>query len=97
MSRLIVLRRARFARLRDVTGLSAGNLASHIEALERSGFVKTRDALFGTALGKAVEVTPEGDAAYRVYVSELEAALRQMRASAEGHGSYEPPVQPGRP
>lgn len=84
LSRLISLGSVRFTRLRQLTGLTPGNLSSHLAALERAGYVKTRSALFGSGPGTVAEVTSDGAQAFRAYVSRLEALVAELTKVRDG-------------
>lgn len=78
-SRLRLDDAVRFARLREATELTSGNLASHIETLERAGYVRQWEGSFGVRPGKLVALTVEGRAAFDAYVSALEALVAELR------------------
>jgi DNA-binding MarR family transcriptional regulator len=80
-SRLMLVEHMRFTALRDATGLTSGNLASHLAALEKAGYVTQRDAIIRLRPGKLVAMTPTGREAFRAYVSALEALVAELNRS----------------
>lgn len=68
----------RFTRLRHATGLTPGNLSSHLAALERAGYVRTRSTLFRSGPGTLAEVTSAGTDAFRAYVTQLERVVAEL-------------------
>ncbi len=83
-SRLVAVERMRFAALRDATGLTPGNLAGHLEALERAGYVEQRDAILSLRRGRLVAMTPRGREAFDAYVRALEALVADLKAQRAG-------------
>lgn len=81
MSRLVIHRRMRFADLRDSTTLSGGNLSSHLELLERAGYLVQDVDERKVVRQKTVRVTPAGDAAFRTYVSAVRQAMEGIDAA----------------
>ena len=82
MSVLVARGRLRFAAARDLTGLSEGNLASHLAALSKAGYVDQRNAIILKRPGKIIELTTRGRSAFWTYfqaLEELVAGLRQLR------------------
>jgi DNA-binding MarR family transcriptional regulator len=78
-SRLVASERMRFAALRIATGLTPGNLATHLDALEKAGYVTQRDAIVARRRGRVIAMTEEGRAAWRAYVAALEALVAALR------------------
>ncbi|MBI2078246.1 MAG: transcriptional regulator [Euryarchaeota archaeon] len=81
-SRLVFHGSLRFARLREATGLTAGNLASHLDSLTRAGYVEQRDGFVLKRRGKIVTLTAQGRAAFDRYVSQLEGLVKELKASS---------------
>lgn len=78
LSRLYAHEGLRFARLRDLSGLTAGNLHSHLASLERAGHVVQVHGLFFRTRGKLVRMTTTGRHAYEQYVFRLERLVSEM-------------------
>lgn len=81
VTRLLPSEHVRFAKLQELTGLTSGNLASHLEALERAGYVAQRDAIVQLRPGKLVAMTEKGREAFRAYVEQVEALLAELKAA----------------
>jgi DNA-binding MarR family transcriptional regulator len=78
-TRLAVHEHLRFTALKDATGLTPGNLASHLAAMEKAGYVAQRDAIIRLRPGKLVALTDAGRAALAAYTAQLEALLGELR------------------
>lgn len=81
MSRLCIHQSMRFAELEKSTTLSKGNLATHLEVLERAGYVTQDVDERKVVRTKTVRVTPAGDAAFRAYVAQVRAVLDGVQAA----------------
>jgi DNA-binding MarR family transcriptional regulator len=64
-----------FLYLRRETGLTAGNLSSHLSKLEAAGYVAIEKSFRGKVPYTAVRLTSDGRAAYDAYRAQLMAAL----------------------
>jgi len=78
-TRLAIDERLRFTALREATGLTPGNLASHLAAMEKAGYVAQRDAIIRLRPGKLVALTDAGRAALAAYAAQLEALLDELK------------------
>lgn len=79
VSRLALHERMRFAALRDATGMTGGNVASHLDHLEKAGYVVQKDAIIGLRPGKWVALTPAGREAFTVYVAALDKLVLELK------------------
>jgi len=77
MSHLYVLDRADFLFLKRQTGLTWGNLSSHITKLETAGYVEVIKKFIERKPYTLIQLTKEGREAFRLY-------QRQMRHVFEG-------------
>lgn len=68
-----------FADLQKECALTAGNLASHLKALEAAGYVKSRRGLVDLKPRMRYALTEEGRAALKAYCRALEQALRGLQ------------------
>lgn len=66
-------RQAAFTWIRDVLGLTDGNLGSHAARLEGAGYVEQGRALTPNGFQVRLRVTPAGDDAFRAYLAALRA------------------------
>lgn len=79
VSRLLLFEVVRFAKLRDLTGLTPGNLATHLDSLERGGYIQQRDAFIAKRPGKIIALTPQGREAFSRYVANLQRLLQDLQ------------------
>ena len=75
MSRLYVLEEADWLFLHRETGLSFGNLASHLGRLEASGYVSIEKAFVNRKPHTVVRMTDEGRAAFDAYREQMRCLL----------------------
>ena len=69
---------AAFPALQSVTGLTAGNLGSHLKALEQVGYVESRRGFVELKPRVRYRLTETGKEALRRYLGVLEAATRAL-------------------
>lgn len=70
---------AAFATLAKESGLTDGNLASHLKTLEAAGYVRSRRGLVDLKPRVRYSLTVEGRAALKAYCATLETALRRLQ------------------
>ena len=75
MSRMVIHQRLRFAALQRSTGLTPGNLSSHVETLCKAGYLSQDTDASKVTKRKTIHLTPLGDRAFRAYVKQVRAAL----------------------
>lgn len=68
--------KADFGFLRDLLGLTDGNLSVHLQRLEEAGYVRIEKTFVGRRPKTWVWATAEGRAAFAAYVDALENILR---------------------
>jgi len=73
--------RADFTFLRDLLGLTDGNLSVHLQRLEEAGYVRVEKTFIGRRPKTWVWATPEGRAAFAAYVDALEDILHPKEKS----------------
>jgi len=78
MSVLIVNEWVEFNELKTLLEVTDGNLASHIAALERKGFIEVRKRFVGKKPNTSFRVTSEGRTAFEQHLAALENLLRQQ-------------------
>ncbi|NHJ03287.1 MAG: transcriptional regulator [Candidatus Heimdallarchaeota archaeon] len=76
LSYLFVLESADFVFLRGQTGLTWGNLSSHITKLEEKGFVATKKEFIRKKPKTMIELTEEGKKAFLQYRSIMKKILK---------------------
>jgi len=64
-----------FKRLRDLLGLTDGNLGAHLNTLESAGYVAVTKDFVGKKPRTRAAVTPRGRKAYAIHVAALRAIL----------------------
>lgn len=75
-------READQAWVRDRLGLTDGNLGSHVQRLEKAGYVKVTRRLTTGGFRARIRITPAGDAAFQRLLASLQALLEAPVASA---------------
>lgn len=68
-----------FGALAEETGLTDGNLASHLRTLENAGYVRSRRGLVDLKPRVRYALTDEGRGALKAYCAGLEVALRRLQ------------------
>jgi DNA-binding MarR family transcriptional regulator len=77
MSTLMVNDKVDFNTLKEMLDLSDGNLASHITALEKVGYVKVEKRFMGKKPNTIYKVTATGKKAFVQHLDALEDLLKQ--------------------
>ncbi len=70
-----------FSFLRDLIGLTDGNLSAHLQRLEEAGYVRIEKGFVGRRPKTWVWATPAGRAAFAAYVDALEQILEGKRGT----------------
>lgn len=79
MSALMVNETMDFVSLKQLLGLTDGNLASHARALEEAGYVACAKQFVGRRPNTTYSATPEGREAFRRHLEALEEFIRRQR------------------
>lgn len=77
MSTLMVNDKVDFNTLKEMLDLSDGNLASHITALEKAGYVKVEKRFLGKKPNTLYKVSATGKKAFIQHLDALEELLKQ--------------------
>ena len=64
-----------FPRLRDLLGMTAGNLSTHLGTLEEAGYVSQSKTFAGRTPATYLALTAKGRAAFEEYTRALQAML----------------------
>lgn len=72
-----------FSELRDLCGLTDGNLSRHVQILEEAGLVAVTKGFEGRRPHTSCELTDEGRSRFADYLEVLEQVLRSARRTAE--------------
>ncbi len=68
--------KAEFQFLRDLLGLTDGNLSVHLQRLEEAGYLRIEKGFVGRRPKTWVWATPEGRTAFAAYVDTLEQIIQ---------------------
>lgn len=80
MSLLVVQEQVDFGQIKDSLQLSDGNLASHMAALEKIGYVEVRKQFIGKKPNTTYAITPEGKKAFSEHLNSLEKLIKQIHS-----------------
>lgn len=78
MSYLYVVASADFVFLMHETGLTRGNLSSHMSKLEKAGYVEVEKAFVDRKPRTLLRLTDEGRAAFRTYRKNMKQVLDSL-------------------
>ena len=77
-------REAPFTELRDLIGLTDGNLSVHLRVLEEAGYVSISKAFVGKRPQTTARLSRKGREALSRHLDALEAIVRHARAGTKG-------------
>ena len=80
MSLLVVQEQVDFGQIKENLQLSDGNLASHMAALEKIGYVDVRKQFIGKKPNTTYAITPEGKKAFSEHLNSLEKLIKQIHS-----------------
>lgn len=95
MSRMVVHRRMRFSALRRSTGLTPGNLASHVKTLVAARYLGVETDRSKVERKTTVAVTAAGEQAYRDYVRHLRVLLETLEGTGGPPTTQDLSQEPG--
>ena len=78
MSALMVNASINFNDLKELINVTDGNLASHIKALEESGYIKVQKGFIGKKTNTTYSATKSGEKAFRAHLDALEKMIKNM-------------------
>lgn len=78
MALLYVIDSADFTFLMSQTGLSWGNLSTHMSKLEEAGYIEVEKSFKGRRPNTNLRLTPAGREAFRVYRQKLKRMLDEL-------------------
>jgi DNA-binding MarR family transcriptional regulator len=78
MTNLYVVESAEFIALMKLTGLSWGNLSTHLSKLEEAGYVELEKGFRGKKPYTMVRLTGEGRAAFKTYKEQMQGVLAEL-------------------
>ena len=76
MSALMVNEHVDFSTLKEILGLTDGNLASHLKALEAAGFVRIEKSFIDRKPNTRYSATREGRKAFSQHLDALEQLIK---------------------
>src|SRR6478672_3034157 len=79
MSTLMVNDQINFNDLKQLIGVTDGNLASHIKALEEIGYMKVNKGFIGRKTNTTYTITKSGARAFQQHLSALEKMIKGMK------------------
>lgn len=79
MSALMVNESLDFSRLKELLGVTDGNLASHLKALEKVAYINVRKQFVGRKPNTRYSVTAVGRQAFNDHLNALEALLKAQK------------------
>ena len=71
MAHLYVVEKADFTYLMRQTGLTWGNLSSHMSKLENAGYIEVVKAFKGKRPNTMLKMTPQGRTAFQIYRQQM--------------------------
>ncbi len=77
MSVLMVNESADFTTLKEVLGVTDGNLASHAKALEAENYIVVEKQFIGRKRNTSYKATKSGREAFTAHIDALEALIRK--------------------
>ena len=78
MTNLYVVESAEFIALMKLTGLSWGNLSTHLSKLEEAGYVELEKGFRGKKPYTMVRLTGVGRAAFKTYKEQMQGVLAEL-------------------
>ena len=78
MTNLYVVESAEFIALMNLTGLSWGNLSTHLSKLEEAGYVEMEKGFRGKKPYTMVRLTGEGRDAFKAYKEQMQGVLGEL-------------------
>jgi DNA-binding HxlR family transcriptional regulator len=79
MSALIVNDEVNFNDLKQLIGVTDGNLASHIKTLEENNFIKVNKGFIGKKTNTTYAVTKAGEKAFKMHLDALEKMIKNLK------------------
>ena len=79
MSTLMVNDQINFNDLKQLIGVTDGNLASHIKALEEIGYLKVNKGFVGKKTNTTYTITKLGEKSFQQHLAALERMIKTMK------------------
>jgi len=81
MSVLVVNDRYDFNSLKELLGVTDGNLASHLKGLEKEEYITVNKSFLGRKPNTNYEATAKGKQAFKAHLDALEQLIKQQKAN----------------
>ena len=81
MSVLVVNERYDFNSLKELLGVTDGNLASHLKGLEKEEYIVVNKSFLGRKPNTNYEATAKGKQAFKTHLDALEALIKHQKLS----------------
>ncbi len=78
MSSLMVNEQMNFNQLKELIGITDGNLASHLKSLEENGYIKVQKGFIGRKTNTTYSITKTGEKAFKSHVDALEKMIKSL-------------------
>ena len=78
MSALLVNEAMSFNQLKELVGVTDGNLASHLKTLESNQYIKVEKGFLGRKTNTTYQVTRAGEKAFRSHLEALEQMIKNL-------------------
>lgn len=78
MSMLMVNDRLDYNEIKDLLGLTDGNLASHINGLEKAGYLEVKKQFIGKKTNTSYKLTRGGKKAFSEHIQALEKLIKKI-------------------
>ena len=79
MSVLVANERYDFNSLKELLKVTDGNLASHLKALEKDGYILVNKSFIGRKPNTRYEATPNGKKAFKLHLEALEKLIKEQK------------------
>ena len=79
MSALMVNEKVTFNELKELIGVTDGNLASHLKNLEDNAYIRVEKGFIGRKTNTTYSITKAGGKAFRIHLDALEKMIRSTR------------------
>lgn len=79
MSVLMVNEEMNFNNLKQLLEVTDGNLATHLNVLEESGYIKVHKGFIGKKTNTTYSLTPGGEKAFKDHLKALENMIRSIK------------------
>jgi DNA-binding MarR family transcriptional regulator len=79
MSALVINDAINFNELKELIGVTDGNLASHLKTLEDKGYIKVQKGFLGRKTNTTYSITKSGSKSFKSHMDALEEMIRSVK------------------